>query len=169
MKRTIVLRTFTLAMCCCVLFSISACGKKDSVEKATHADTFVIDSSAEDAVPESAEEPVSEEVKASRAYEDVVTAEDVEKENSNVEAMERVDAAIAELTKDDAFIAAEVNDRVTMAMDLLATFVETGDVEKDSIVYRDGSDVVSFNYKGGSLGGVMITGWSADMNKTHID
>ena len=172
MKRTVWLRLFALALCCFVLFFVSACGKKNNVETSTPADTVIIDSSA-DASPESAEELVFEEVEDPRAVEAVEMGnsegDEFTKVDLDLDAMERIDAAISELIKDESFLVAEVKDRVTMVTEMLTKFVETGDIEKDSIFYENGSDVVSFSYKGGALGGVMVTEWAADMNGTHID
>ena len=172
MKRTAWLNVIALVLCFAMVFSLSACGKKKAdapSASSVQGESVIADSSSDDteATPESAEEPVSEEVEDPRAAEAVDMDDGVD--DLDLDAMARVDAAINDLIKDESFLAAEVKDRVTMVTEMLAKFVETGDVEKDSIFYEDGSDVVSFSYKGGALGGVMVTEWDANMNGTHTD
>lgn len=161
MKRTW-LSAITLILCLVMVFSLSACGKKTDETPSTFTkETVIIDSFADNT------EPVSEEPEDPRATEVVI--DDGVGSGLDLDAMQRVDDALAALWDDVDFMESAVEQRVEIAMKVFDELVKAGDIEEDSVFYEDGGDVISFVYKGGVLGGLMLKDWSADMNGMPVD
>ena len=73
--------------------------------------------------------------------------------------MDAADTAISDLVSSQEFKEKSLEEREEVVWNLLYSLVSDGLIQGDTIYHESGSDMFSFAYKNGVLGGVKITDW----------
>lgn len=150
------LRKILVIALCCTLVTVgtamfSACNN----EQTAQGSKAPAERSQASEVSEQSEEEISE----------VSEEESSEAESSvdeDIAVMSETEKYISELTDSDEYKNADIAEKKKQALALLDELIGKGLIEKDSVVESDG--MISFQYKGGILGGIMLKEFEPYMN-----